>query len=79
VSLFCPGHSDTLPPIRPHLLLVLLPTGQAYSNHHIPLPGPHRLIQTHESVAAMPSHSIMQNTFSPTSKVPVVYHSLSSI
>ena len=27
-------HSDALPPTRPHLLMVLLPMGQAYSHHH---------------------------------------------
>jgi len=27
-------HSDTLSPTRPNLLLVALPMGQAYSNHH---------------------------------------------
>ena len=44
-----PLHSDALPPIRPHLLIVPLPMGQtfkcaspwghSYSNHHIPLSG----------------------------------------
>ena len=28
------------------------PMGQAYSNYHIPLPGPHRFVQTHESMRA---------------------------
>jgi hypothetical protein len=27
-------HSDALPPTRPHLLIVPLHMGQAYSNHH---------------------------------------------
>jgi hypothetical protein len=29
-------HSHTLPPTKPHLLIVLLSMGQAYSNHHTP-------------------------------------------
>jgi hypothetical protein len=33
-------HSDALPPTRPHLLIVPLPTRQAYAN-------PHRVIQSH--------------------------------
>ena len=28
------SHSDTLPPTRPHLLIVALPIGQDYSDHH---------------------------------------------
>jgi hypothetical protein len=31
-------HSDTLPPARPHLLILLLPMGQAYSKHHNHIP-----------------------------------------
>jgi hypothetical protein len=45
--------SDTLPPIRPHLLIVPFPVGQEYSNHHIPLHGPHRLVQIHASMVAI--------------------------
>jgi hypothetical protein len=29
-------HSDTLSPIRPHLLIMTLPMGQAFFNHHKP-------------------------------------------
>jgi hypothetical protein len=43
------------------------------------IPGPHRLVQAHETIGAIPSHSIMQNTFSPTSKVFIVYHSLNNV
>jgi hypothetical protein len=28
------SHHDSLPPTRPHLLIVPLPMGQAYPNHH---------------------------------------------
>jgi hypothetical protein len=33
---------------------------QKYTNHHIPLPGPHILVQKHESIGAILKHSIMQ-------------------
>jgi hypothetical protein len=33
-SLIAHQHSGTLPPTRPHLLIVLLPMGQVYSSHH---------------------------------------------
>ena len=39
-------------------------------------PYPHRLVQTYESTGAIPKHSIIKNTFNPTSKVPIVYSSL---
>ena len=65
--------------IRPHLLIVPLPMGHSYSNHHITLRGTQRLFQTYESMEVIPSHSIMQNTFSPTSKVPIVYHNLNNV
>jgi hypothetical protein len=52
---------------------------QAYANHHIPLPGPHRLVQTHECMGEIHKHSIMQNTFSPTSKVPIVSNNLNNV
>jgi hypothetical protein len=50
--------------------------GQAYSNHHIPYPGPHGLAQVYGSMGVIPSHSIMSNAFSLTSKVLMVYHSV---
>jgi hypothetical protein len=38
---WCTSSNKATPiPTRPHLLRVPLPMGQAYSNHHIPLPGP---------------------------------------
>ena len=39
----------------------------------------YRLVQTYESLGAIPSHSIKQNTFNPTSKVPTVYGSLNIV
>jgi hypothetical protein len=72
-------HSDTLPPTRPHLLTVPHPTDQAYSNHHILFPGLHWLVQTPESMGAITSHSIMQNTFNLISKVTRVCNSLNNI
>jgi hypothetical protein len=85
-SLFCTGGTLKKPskpataiPIRPHLVTVPLSMSQAYTNHHIPLPGLHRFVQKHESMGAIPSHSIMQNTFSLTSKVPIVYNSLNNV
>ena len=78
-------HSDTPIPTRSHLFqqghtfrwchsLV-----QGYTNHHIPLPGPHRLVQKHESMGAILKHSIMQNAFSPTFKVLIVYSSRNNV
>lgn len=40
--------------------------GQSHSNYRIPLPGHHKVV-------------IIQNTYSPTSKVPTVYHSLNNV
>jgi len=42
-------------------------------------PWPHWLVQTHESIEAIPKHTIMQNTFSPTFKVPIVCSSLNNV
>ena len=42
--------------------------GQAYINHLIPLPGP---IGLFKYMGVIPTHSIMKNTFSPTSKIPM--------
>ena len=48
----------------PHPLTVPLPMGQAYSNHHIPFPGPHRLVQIHVYEVHV------QSTFGATLKSP---------
>ena len=45
---------------------------QTNTNHPILLPGSHGFAQTYESMGAIPKHKIMQNTFLPTSKVPIV-------
>ena len=71
-------HSEMLTPTRPHLLIVPFPGPRRY-NLHIPLPGHHRLIQTYESMGAIPKHKITNYTFNPKSKVPRVYSSLSSV
>jgi len=42
-----PAPSDTFPPTRPHLPIVPLPMnpgGHFHSNHHILIPGSHRLV-----------------------------------
>ena len=44
--------------------------GQEFSNNHTLLPGSYMLIEIHESVWAIPSQSMMKNTFSSTSNVP---------
>ena len=78
-------HSDTPIPTRSHLFqqghtfrwchsLV-----HRYTNHHILLPGSHRLVQKHESMGAILKHSIMQNAFSPTFKVLIVYSSRNNV
>jgi hypothetical protein len=71
-------HSNTPTPTGPHLLIMSLP-GLGIYKHHIPLPGSHRLVQTYESMGAIPKHSIIQNKFSLISKVPIVYSSLNNV
>ena len=71
-------HSDTLPPTRPYFLMVPLAMGQA-SKHS--LWGPFLFRPSH-STPWFPqacSQNIMQNAFSPTSKVPIAYHNLNNV
>jgi hypothetical protein len=73
------SHSDILPPTRPHLLIVPFPIGQVFNL--MSLWGAY-LLKPPYSTPWPPctcSHDIMQNSFSPTSKVSTVYHSHNNI
>jgi hypothetical protein len=72
------SNEATPTPIKLHILIVPL-LGPSIFKPTQSTPWSHRLVQTHESVGAIPKHSIMQNTLSPTSKDPIVYHSLNNV
>lgn len=55
-------------------------TPWANHNYHIPLPAPSiGLFKHEESMGAIPTHSIIKSTFSPTSKTPIVYSSFNNV
>ena len=58
--------------------MVPLPGPRIYKPSHS-IPCPHRLVQKHESMGAILKLSIMQNAFSPTFKVLIVYSSLNNV
>jgi hypothetical protein len=84
-ALFCTGWGLSIgSPQSAHIVthflsITPLSMGQAYSNHHIPLSGSYRLIQTYDFIGAIPSHSTMQKHILSNFKSPHVYHSLNNI
>ena len=81
-----PGQSLSIGPQNPlpqgykaiYLLIVPFP-GPSIFKPLLPLSGPHRLVQTYESLGAIPWHRIMKNTFSPNSEVPIVHNSPNNV
>ena len=71
-------HSDTSIPTILYLHIVPLPGPSIFKSWHSMAWPPEDLFK-YESMGAIPKHSIMQNTFSPTSKVPIVYRGLNSV
>jgi hypothetical protein len=71
--------SDTLLPTRPCLLTMLLPEPRIFKQLHSHSLAPIGLFKYISLWGVIPSHRIMQNTISPTSKIPIVYHSLINV
>ena len=72
------SNEATPTPIKLHILIVPL-LGPSIFKPTQSTPWSHRLVQTHESMGAIPKHSIMQNIFSSTSKFRVVYSNLNNV